>query len=224
MTYPYGQQPPPGGYPGQQPQWGVPSGGFPAQQPYGAPAPAGYPGMPGYGPRPDYASWGQRVGAYLIDALPVLGGLLLAAIGFAISVTVGIILVGVAYCAGIGWVIYNRWVQAGRTGQSLGKRVMNIRMISDRTGQPIGGGMAFVRDLCHVVDGWLFCLGYLWPLWDDKSQTFSDKIIGTIVLRVPPGAPPQPGYAVQQQPGYPVPPAGYAPPQQAYGQQPPRQW
>ena len=28
-----------------------------------------------------------------------------------------------------------------------------------------GAGMALVRDLAHIVDGF-FYLGYLWPLWD----------------------------------------------------------
>jgi uncharacterized RDD family membrane protein YckC len=27
-----------------------------------------------------------------------------------------------------------------------------------------------------------FLLGYLWPLWDDKRQTFADKICSTVVL------------------------------------------
>jgi hypothetical protein len=28
----------------------------------------------------------------------------------------------------------------------------------------------------------LFYLGYLWPLWDAKRQTFADKICSTVVL------------------------------------------
>jgi hypothetical protein len=39
-----------------------------------------------------------------------------------------------------------------------------------------------VRHVCHFVDG-LFCgLGYLWPLWDDRRQTFADKIMSTVVI------------------------------------------
>ena len=51
------------------------------------------------------------------------------------------------------------------------------------TGQPIGGGMSFVRQLLHIVDGLPCYIGYLWPLWDDKRQTFSDKIMTTVVVR-----------------------------------------
>ena len=42
-------------------------------------------------------------------------------------------------------------------------------------------GMALVRDLAHIVDGF-FYLGYLWPLWDATRQTFADKICSTVVL------------------------------------------
>jgi uncharacterized RDD family membrane protein YckC len=41
--------------------------------------------------------------------------------------------------------------------------------------------MAFVRDLAHFLDG-IFYIGYLWPLWDPKRQTFADKVCSTVVL------------------------------------------
>ncbi|MGW7025404.1 RDD family protein [Streptomyces decoyicus] len=71
----------------------------------------------------------------------------------------------------------------GKTGQTPGKKAMNIRLVKETTGQPIGFGMAFVRKLCHAVDGPLCGLGYWWPLWDEKSQTFADKIVGTVVVK-----------------------------------------
>jgi hypothetical protein len=36
------------------------------------------------------------------------------------------------------------------------------------------------RQICH---GLKFGIGYLWPLWDGKRQTFADKIVGTVVIR-----------------------------------------
>jgi len=48
------------------------------------------------------------------------------------------------------------------------------------TGRPIGG-MAFVRDLTHILDSLACYLGWLWPLWDAKRQTFADKLIKTVV-------------------------------------------
>ncbi|MFC9234094.1 RDD family protein [Streptomyces decoyicus] len=71
----------------------------------------------------------------------------------------------------------------GKTGQTPGKKALNIRVLKETTGQPLGFGMAFVRKLCHAVDGPLCGLGYWWPLWDEKSQTFADKIVGTVVVK-----------------------------------------
>ncbi|MFE5739587.1 RDD family protein [Streptomyces celluloflavus] len=70
----------------------------------------------------------------------------------------------------------------GSTGQTPGKKALNIRVVREATGQPLGFGMAFVRKLCHFLDGPLCGLGYWWPLWDEKSQTFADKIIGSVVV------------------------------------------
>ena len=62
-----------------------------------------------------------------------------------------------------------------------------MKLIGERTGQPIGAGLSFVRQLAHIVDSILCNLGYLWPLWDRKRQTFSDKIMSTIVINQPQG-------------------------------------
>jgi uncharacterized RDD family membrane protein YckC len=192
---------------------GQPGGGYgQGGQPYGS-APAGYQGGPAAQPggyafgAPAYASWLTRVGAYLIDGIPawILFGIgeALTAHGGA-SAAIG----GLFYLAGLGWVIYNRWFQGGRTGQSLGKKVTDIRLISEETGQPIGAGMAFVRDIAHVVDAIICYVGFLFPLWDSKRQTLADKIVHTVVVRNA-GGNGQQGYGQQ----------GYG--QQGYGQQPP---
>jgi uncharacterized RDD family membrane protein YckC len=142
-----------------------------------------YPGpgnpAPGY-PAPgvasvSYANWGQRVGAYLIDALPVI---ILDTIGREISFGVYAVfaLIGLAYT------VYNRWYLGGTTGQSFGKKVLNLRLISEQSGQPIGPLMAFLRDICHILDTLACFVGWLFPLWDAKRQTFADKIVNTVVV------------------------------------------
>ena len=86
------------------------------------------------------------------------------------------------WLVGIAWWVYNRGYLAGSTGQSWGKKVLNLRLISEETGQPIGFGMALVRDICHFVDGIICYIGFLFPLWDAKRQTLADKIIKTVVV------------------------------------------
>lgn len=192
-----GQAPhPPGSYPGQGLQYGT-TGPYPPAYPpgYGA-----YPTMQSSAPLNPavYASWPRRVAAALIDSLPgyllsipwvVAYVLFLRAITQSqygttpsLGAAVTWMVVGTAlWLVNLGWAIYNRWLRGGRTGQSLGKRVLHIWLISEQTRQPIGALNAFLRDLVHVVDG-LAYVGYLWPLWDAKRQTFADKIMQTVVV------------------------------------------
>ena len=158
-----------------QPQYGQPQNGQPQ---YGQPL---Y-GQPVY--TPDYASWIQRVGAYLVDAvvtaLPVV---VLVFVGIAIGGVAGAVLVLAGYAAGLGVWIWNTVVRQGRTGQSIGKEQARIRLIRELDGRPVGPGMSFVRQLAHVLDSLFFDIGFLWPLWDPKRQTFADKVCGTVVVR-----------------------------------------
>jgi uncharacterized RDD family membrane protein YckC len=188
-----GQGPP--SYPPPPPTYGQPPPGAYSQPPsgaYGQPPPGAY-GQPGYGgDQPGYymghllANWLQRVGAFLIDwlivAIPV-------AIAIAIlapsnnSASGGTALVSsLLYLVAAGVQIYNRWILQGRTGQSWGKQALGLKLLRMDNGQPIGGGMAFVRDLAHLLDGIPCYLGYLWPLWDNRRQTFADKVCNTVVI------------------------------------------
>ena len=180
---PYGQQPPPYGSP--QPY------GTPAQGGYGqpVPAPGGYvPDQPGYYMGRTLANWPQRVGAYLIDyliaAIPAFLAVLLFSgtdPGESPSAGAGVVAF-LLYLISLGIWIYNRAILQGRTGQSWGKQVLNLRLVRMADGQPMGGGMSFVRDLAHIIDALPCYIGYLFPLWDARRQTFADKIMSTVVL------------------------------------------
>src|SRR6204780_3251311 len=197
----YGSPPPAGGY-GSPPPPPPPPGGY-AQQPggydqsagYGQPGGFGQPGpyrQPGAYRQPaggygapqggyvsqagNYSSWLYRVGAYLIDIVPVW---ILIGIGVA-SHNSAVYFIFVL--AGIAVPAYNRWYQAGKTGQSWGKRALNMSLIGEQTGQPIGPGKAFLRDICHIVDSIICYVGFLFPLWDVKRQTLADKIMQTVVI------------------------------------------
>ena len=183
------------GNPPQDPAQPSPYGGQPS--PYGQPDPSGQApgGQQGYGaPSAGYASWVQRVGAYLIDGLLVFVGYIPAVIGGAISgassdgtSAAGLFLTLVGFVLAISVFVWNTCLQGGRTGYSIGKGALGIKLISERTGQPIGAGMAFVRYLAHIIDALPCYVGYLWPLWDSKRQTFADKILGTVVINQPKG-------------------------------------
>ncbi|MEU2621213.1 RDD family protein [Streptomyces sp. NPDC007157] len=188
---PYGQQPqnpqqgqPGYGYPQQQPGYQQAPQGVPPQQGYGYPQQPGFPqqggyGYPqqGYGATPPYANWGQRFLGTLVDGLVFLVPYILVIVGKdtpALAAIGGLALLGLAI-----WQL----IMEGRTGQTVGKKALGIRLVKEATGQPIGVGMAFVRRIAHVLDSLACYLGWLWPAWDAKRQTFADKVCGTIVIR-----------------------------------------
>lgn len=193
---PYGQQAPYGGpgapqvHPQQYPQPGFPQQGHP--QGYPQAYPQGYP-QPGYPPAgvpqgaygPPLASYGQRVGSFLIDTgLPVVGYYVLVGLAAYIGdLTVALVIYGVAFLGLLGFVIWNSGYRQGTTGQSLGKKVLGTRLVGQVTGQPVGFGLAVGRQFAHILDGLPFYLGYLWPLWDEQRQTFADKMCSTLVVR-----------------------------------------
>jgi uncharacterized RDD family membrane protein YckC len=203
---PYGQQPQQPQQPGQQPGYGYPQApqgvppqggqpgyGYPqqdaAQAGYGYPqqqAGYGYPQQQagyGYQQAPAYAGWWSRFGAMLLDGL-IIGipyGALVG-IGGAVGGGAGsaLVIVGVLVAFGLG--LYKLYKE-GTTGQWIGKKACNIRLLREADGQPLGFGMSFVRYLAHFIDSFACYLGWLWPAWDAKKQTFADKIISSVVVK-----------------------------------------
>ncbi len=135
--------------------------------------------------QPPLAGWGSRLGAILVDQLIIAGVpyLILFGIGSAIGGGTGTFF---TFLGGL-WMlftsIYNRWYLSGKTGQSWGRKALGIRLIGEQTGRPIGGGMAFIRDIAHFVDSIICYIGWLFPLWDAKKQTLADKIVKTVVIK-----------------------------------------
>jgi uncharacterized RDD family membrane protein YckC len=70
----------------------------------------------------------------------------------------------------------------GSVGQTPGKKVMGLKVVSEATGQTIGGGAGIGRGFLHIVDAIICYIGFLFPLWDAKRQTIADKIIKTVVV------------------------------------------
>ena len=83
----------------------------------------------------------------------------------------GMIVYILAYLIVFAYWIWNWGYRQGTTGQSIGKSVMKFRVISEKTGQPIGFGLSIVRQIAHVVDSIVCYIGWLFPLWDAKRQT-----------------------------------------------------
>jgi len=70
----------------------------------------------------------------------------------------------------------------GRFGQTLGKRLMLLRVIDAASGAPIGFGRALLR-LAGRLPSWAALgLGYWWMIEDAQRQTWHDKFARSIVV------------------------------------------
>jgi uncharacterized RDD family membrane protein YckC len=131
-----------------------------------------------------YGHWVKRVIAFVLDEFVIVPfvavGYVLISQGTPGWVTFGITIV--AYGMAIGF--YNRCIRMGVTGQSWGKMVTGTRLISERTGEPLGVGNVIVREMCHSAD-FILVVGSLLPLIDARRQCLGDKIAGSVVVNVP---------------------------------------
>lgn len=195
----YQQQgyPPPGypqpgyQYPGyQQPGYPQPGGPYNPYAPYGG-------GNTAFGP---LAGWGPRVGATLLDGLILIPFEIIAIIAIVATTSsgtydpdtglttgggisaIGAVIIALVYIGAFAFGLYQLYRQ-GTTGQTIGKKVVGIRVIREADGRYTGFGMAFARSLAHILDAMACYIGFLWPLWDEKKQTFADKICSTVVVR-----------------------------------------
>jgi uncharacterized RDD family membrane protein YckC len=124
------------------------------------------------GPR---ASFVQRLAAALLDGVVLLTAFvvltqLLKSVGYVTA-----LLIAVAYftvCEG------------GPTGQTIGKRLLGIRVVDFDTGARIGYVRGLFRYLGRAVSSFVLYVGYLWMLWDREAQTWHDKFVNTVVVPI----------------------------------------
>src|SRR5437868_2937219 len=109
----------------------------------------------GAGPSGPRASFGRRLLAIIID------GILLAVvygIFFAISRTIAYVVVIVLGLA------YYTYFEGSGSGQTIGKKLLGIRVIDFSAGGPIGYERGFVRQLARSLSLFVCCLCDLWML------------------------------------------------------------
>lgn len=153
----------------------------PISEPYGAPPPPGG----------AYASRGARLLAAIIDGV-ITGaiGWLIAAPFVGIGAMFGTELgprLGANVISAIVAILYFA-LQHARWGQTIGKRVLNIRVVLAGGGGAIGYGPAFTRVVFTYVISIVTCgIGWLvdaaWILGDERRQALHDKVVKTVVVQ-----------------------------------------
>jgi uncharacterized RDD family membrane protein YckC len=213
----------PPSFPGNAPP--PPPSGVGSPTAYGSPStPAGPPPFPmqtrtsGYPPPdsarygtpsgPDYATWGIRVGGYLIDFVIFLVILVILAILFRHSHTLDVHLMArrgtrrrnfssVPFLiTGVLYILYGTLLCGSARGQTVGMMAVGVRAVRDGSLDVLGYGRALARavfeGVLRLLELLFFLLGVVWvldmlfPLWDKKRQTLHDKVAGSVVLRTRP--------------------------------------
>ena len=174
MSTPYG---------GGDPDTGTPTsgdGGFSTSPP---PPPPGYGqveptyGAPGGAPGTALAGFWIRFAGAFID------GILLSIVAAILGAILGMgTLNGRNLLSTLLGAIYFTYFH-GTSGQSLGQKLVNIKVVDETSGGNIDFVRAFIRWLVSLVSGLVIALGYLWMLWDPKKQTWHDKAAKTLVVK-----------------------------------------
>ncbi len=114
------------------------------------------------------AGFWERLGAALLDV--VLVGVISGIAGAGMFWW----LIALAYFAGM-------WTWRGTT---IGGVLLNLKVVRF-DGKPVTFPVALVRALAGAFSVIVFCLGFLWIAWDREKQAWHDKIVGTVVVRLP---------------------------------------
>ncbi|MGC0316231.1 RDD family protein [Kitasatospora acidiphila] len=72
----------------------------------------------------------------------------------------------------------------GRTGQSLGQRLMRIVTVDEDTAAPLGPARSVMRSVLHVVDIGTVFFGFLRPVVHYRRQTLADQICRSLVVEM----------------------------------------
>jgi uncharacterized RDD family membrane protein YckC len=89
-----------------------------------------------------------------------------------ISFLVSTLLPGIYYIVAI-----SRW------GQTLGALAMSLKVVHP-DGSLLSPARAAVRWIGSIVSAIPFLLGYFWMIWDNRKQTWHDKMAGSVVVKV----------------------------------------
>ncbi|MBK9749251.1 MAG: RDD family protein [Chloroflexi bacterium] len=123
----------------------------------------------------ELAGLGERLIALIIDGviLGIIGGVLFSGLREGTLSSIITFLIGITY---------NWYFLTQQNGQTIGKRVMGIRVvkINDR---PLETADVIVRYVGYYINSFLFGLGWIWAAFDNRKQGWHDKLASTLVVK-----------------------------------------
>jgi uncharacterized RDD family membrane protein YckC len=85
---------------------------------------------------------------------------------------------------------YFTYFHATSAGQSIGNKILGIRVLDAQGGGSLPYIRAFVRALMSNISALPCFLGFFWMLWDPRKRTWHDMVADSLVVRAsayPPG-------------------------------------
>ncbi len=137
----------------------------------------------------DYASFGARFGAKLID------GILMQVVGAVIGFVVGVSFSGagggqpnpamfaIIWPLAFGAEILYKTLFTGALGATPGKLALNLRVVNP-DGSKVGYGKACGRAFAEFLSGIICAIGYIMAGFDDERRALHDRICETRVIKV----------------------------------------
>ena len=123
----------------------------------------------------DLATLPQRLAGQFLDGLVASVPAITAFLLTFVMNRAGIVLIVITCLFAF---LYTLFADGLEGGQSWGKRMVGIRVVSMRTGAPCSFGQSFIRNLLLMILGpidWIFIFG-------DRRQRLGDKAAGTMVI------------------------------------------
>ena len=142
----------------------------------------------------DYANLGSRIVAIIIDL--IILSLVVVIIALPLGLLAGLSAIGnptqlfaarIAFFVSfmvlnvLVWLLYFTYFE-GTSGQTLGKKIMGIKVVKENGDQPSFMD-ALIRTILRIIDGIAFYLvGFIVILVSEKKQRLGDMAAGTIVV------------------------------------------
>ncbi|WP_051711466.1 RDD family protein [Andreprevotia chitinilytica] len=79
------------------------------------------------------------------------------------------------------YVLYTALMMASESQATIGMKIMNIKLV-DEHGAKVKNDKAFIRALVSIPSSLVLWFGYLWALFNPKSQTLHDVVANTYVV------------------------------------------
>jgi uncharacterized RDD family membrane protein YckC len=122
---------------------------------------------------------GAKAGFWTRFVAALIDGVVLGVVSFVLVLALHAVGYGIEFLVSLAYFTYLE----GSTGQTLGKKSMQIKVVDTDGGGPIGYGRAAVRWFGRILSALVIYLGYLWMLWDKDKQCWHDKLANDYVVK-----------------------------------------